>query len=311
MSEAKVDYSRVARMSAGKALVRRTLLLPWVNRAAVAVLGGLPDSAWRSRIPVARSATLQLDGAETLVLLRADRCQVAKEVFWGAGRLRGAADRLALDAVLRLCGGADLFLDIGAYTGLFALSVARRVPGAVVHAYEIVPENFMLLWDNVIANDLVGRVEPRLVGLGESRASLRVAASLGSGALASSVALDSESRGGVNVPVRTLDDLYADFTGGAVFKIDVEGFELEVLRGGRSFLSRVKPHMLCEVLTRTKNVAQTQALLGSCGYRFYHVADRGLIPAESIVAVQRERDWLFTTHDAQALAALGLPVVKP
>jgi len=302
------DYVKAARPPAAKALLRRLLLQPQVNRLAVAVLKAMPGFAWRSRVPVVGAAQLRVQDAEPVVLLRGDRCQVAREVFWAGGELATAAERLALDLAVRLATQAELFIDIGAYTGLFALAVARRNPQLVAHAYEIVGENFLVMWENVICNDLVGRVEPCLVALGAERGDLHVPASVGDGALASSVALDSAGTSGTRIPVDTLDGRYESFAGRAVIKIDVEGFEWDVLRGGRRFLERNRPDMVCEVLRRARHVAEMEAFLRPMGYRIYHISDAGLREAAQVVAVKLERDWLFSTRTPQELRELGFPI---
>lgn len=104
-------------------LTRRTLLRrtawrfvsnKWINRALVPVLQKLPPSQTINRIPaVGRTALLTLPNGSAISLLEPDRCQIAREVFWGRGRLQGAADRLALQCAIALSADADLFLDIG------------------------------------------------------------------------------------------------------------------------------------------------------------------------------------------------------
>jgi len=306
-----IDYASTARPFALKSLVRRGLLLRPVNRVAVGMLRLLPDYAWKRRVPAVSTAHLDLGGGQGVRLLRADRCQVAKEVFWAGGALQDSNDRLALDLAIGLSANARLFLDIGAYTGLFALAVAKRNPQLRAHAYEIVADNFVSMWENVIANDLVGRVEPRLVGLGATEGQVRVPASLGGGALASSIALDSDSADGVTIPVMPLDSLYATLEGHVVFKIDVEGFEWDVLQGGRGLIARTRPDIVCEILRRAPCIPQIEAFLDELGYRRYHITHAGLRSAERIVPVKEERDWLFTPRSRQELSALAFPMILP
>ncbi|MBL0425785.1 FkbM family methyltransferase [Ramlibacter alkalitolerans] len=302
------DYRRVATPALWKAMARRLLLTPAINRPVVMALAPLQAAEWKRRIPVVGAATLRLGNDRSVVLQKAERCQVAKEVYWGQGHLHGAADRLALQLAITLSADADTFLDIGAYTGLFALAVARENPRIQCDAYEIVPDNYVLMWENTIRNNLVARVHPRLVGLGAAKGTLKVPGSFGSGALASSVALDSVAADGVDIPIAALDELYAGYASKMVMKIDVEGFEWEVLRGGRQLIARVKPDMVCEVLRRAPNVPEMEAFLRQVGYNIFHISDAGLRPADRIVPVKLERDWLFTTRSASELQARGFPL---
>lgn len=309
LAPAGTDYRQKARNPLWKVIARSVLLVPFVNRVVVTVLGALPEQQWYPRLPVVGSATLLLDDGGSVVLQRAERCQVAKEVHWGKGHLQGAADRLALDLALLLSQDADLFLDVGAYTGMFALAVARRNPRVVCHAYEIVPENYLLLWENTVGNNLVTRVEPRLVGLAAARGTLKVPSSVSGGALASSVALDSVAADGVDIPIAPLDEIYRDFGGRMVMKIDVEGFEWEVFKGAIELVRRVKPDIVCEVLRRAPSVPEMHRFLCENGYGVFHITSEGLRPATRIVPVVHERDWLFTTRSTEELRSLGFTVL--
>jgi len=312
MTTSGTNYREKARPALWKSFARSVLLVPAINRVVVASLAAVPAAPWRSRIPVVGSAVLRLDNGAAIVMKRAERCQVAKEIHWGQGRLERACDRLALDLALRLSADADLFLDIGAYTGLFALAVARRNPRVRCDAYEIVPENYLLMVENTIQNNLVGRVHPKLLGLAAAAGTLRVPATIGAGALASSVALDSVAAEGdsTDVPIASLDELYSDFSGRMVIKIDVEGFEWEIFRGARALVDRVRPDMVCEVLRRAPNVPETQAFLEDRGYAIYHITDQGLRLSSRIVPVKRERDWFFTVRAPAELRALGFTVLS-
>ena len=309
MATAGIDYKQRAKSALVKRTVRALVALPGINPVVVAMLQALPEKPWMSRIPVLGSGSLKLQDDESVEMLRADHCDVAKELYWGQGALHSPCDRLALNLAIGLSSDADVFLDIGAYTGLFALAVARKNPNIRCDAYEIVPENFQLMWQNTIANNLVLRVMPKLLGLGAATGSLNVPASLGSGTLASSVALDSVAPDGVAIPVAALDDVYKEFTGKMVIKIDVEGFEWAVFSGGLKLLRSVKPDMVCEVLRRAPNVPEMQAFLEATGYRHFHITNKGLLPSKKIVPVKNERDWLFTTRTAAELSALGYPVL--
>jgi FkbM family methyltransferase len=242
-------------------------------------------------------------------MLRADRCDIARELFWGNGHLHSPCDRLSLDLAAGLSADSDLFLDIGAYTGLFALAVARQNGHIRCGAFEIVPENFQLMWQNTIANNLVTRVMPKLLGIGACNGSVKVPSSLGCGTLASSVALDSEAPDGVTIPVAVLDDLYAEFNGKMVIKIDVEGFEWQVFHGGQELLRRVRPDIVSEILRKAPKVPEMQDFLHSVGYRIFHITSSGLVLSKNILPVKNERDWLFTIRTSEELKALGYSVL--
>jgi FkbM family methyltransferase len=281
-----------------------------VNTLLVKILGRFSGIRWRSRIPVIGGVARLSTGSTGVVeFVNTDRCGIARELFWNDGELELPCDRLALEIAMSFSAEVDLFLDIGTYTGLFALAVARRNPSIISHAYEIVPENFLYLWENVFQNDLVTRVEPRLIGLGEKQGLIRVPMSFGPGVLASSVALDSDPDKGILIPVNTLDGLYGDCKSRVMMKIDVEGFEWAVFRGGQDLLSRQRPDIICEVLRGAPNIPEMQEMLGTLGYNFFHIKHNGLSKQDTIRPARLERDWLFTIRSENGLRSLGFPII--
>ena len=58
-------------------------------------------------------------GGADFILVEPFRCEIAKEFYWGKGRRTEPEDAFALDLMVALSADADVFLDIGAYTGVF------------------------------------------------------------------------------------------------------------------------------------------------------------------------------------------------
>lgn len=296
-------------MSFGQSLktaARAALVQPWVNSAFLPVAKALPGQ-WQKRLPVAKPlATLDLGEDGRIVLAEPDRCHVAQETYWGGGQLDNAQDRNALSAAIAFSRGAATFLDIGSYTGLFALAVARANPQLQSYAYEIVGENYLLLWKNVLHNDLGDRVHPCLVAVGGEDSEIRIPYAQSSGQLASSVDIGWSTDHGVRVPMKRLDDLHLDSPGPVAVKIDVEGFEMEIFDGAGEFLRKHRPDMVCEVLRRAQRVPEMMELLGSLGYRWFHIREEGFAIRDTIVADKHRRDWVLTCKSDDQLAALGL-----
>lgn len=123
----------------------------------------------------------------------------------------------------------DVVLDVGANVGAYALVMGRWVrPGGRVYAFEPAPDAFEGLRRHVALNGLEDTVHPvRAAAAGAAgRAGLRVEGISGANrlSLAGEAALDVETV--------TIDGFCArEGVSPAVIKIDVEGAELEVLRG--------------------------------------------------------------------------------
>jgi FkbM family methyltransferase len=130
----------------------------------------------------------------------------------------------------------DLFVDIGANIGSYTI-LASGVAGARTICAEPVPKTFEHLCDNIRLNNLEGRVSAKNVAVGSSAGTLHFTSGLDT---VNHVArAEDKNCETVPVPVVPLDDLL----GGEVpvlMKVDVEGFETEVVRGGQATLHSPK-----------------------------------------------------------------------
>lgn len=140
-------------------------------------------------------------------------------------------------------GEGTTALDVGANIGLFTipLALSARERGARVIAFEPVPANLERLRAGLAANGLDEVVTVMPFALGAARGRLRLAPE--AGALGGNAGRSTE---GIDVELRTLDEL--DGLGACTFvKIDVEGGELDVLRGGERFFRHARPRIVLEL----------------------------------------------------------------
>ena len=249
--------------------------------------------------------------AAEFVLLRPDRCEIAKELYWGAGRRPSAADAFALDLMATRAAGGDVFLDIGAYTGIFSLALAAAHPRLHVHGFEMVPAVADAFAANIARNGLAERITLRRTGVGDPDAVLRVPSGDGGSALPSFYSVDMEFSGGTEVSCRSLDGLARQFAPDArlLLKVDVEGAENTVFSFGQQLLARHRPEILCEVLLGRAQPRELEALLAPHGYRFYLVRAGMLEHRQRIVPDAGYRDWFFSPAAPQELAADGVSVL--
>jgi FkbM family methyltransferase len=174
-------------------------------------------------------------------------------------------------------------VDIGANEGTYSLFMAKLVgfSGRVL-AFEPSTREFARLSENVKLNGFTHlKVFP--IGLSDANcfASLRIAEAEHAGLNTLGVFLHVTEELGVEpISLRQLDSVCAeeglerlDF-----LKIDVEGAELKVLRGGRETIKRFTPVIQIEMFEgalRAQNTTglEVLGLLQDLGYRFYEFCD--------------------------------------
>jgi FkbM family methyltransferase len=214
----------------------------------------------------------------------------AREIATGEGTIRrGPATGLRIDATGRMAGyvlgtadydeqtwfaehvaSGSTFYDIGANVGFFTL-VAAKIVGAegVVVAFEPLPANVRQLEKNVALNALNNvTVIPTAVGSIEGLAGLV----LGDDARDNSRLSDGQTGGEdeIEVPVTTVDAAVRehDLRMPDVIKIDVEGAEIDVLRGALETIRRSRPLIVVEVHGIGSEFADfADQELSSLGYR--------------------------------------------
>lgn len=152
----------------------------------------------------------------------------------------GTYEEGTLFVMERSLNRGDTFLDIGANVGLMSIFASSVVgPKGVVHSFEPDPDLIALLQDNLRLND-VKNVETHNLALGSTPVTTSLYRHLdinrGAGSL---LRIEDRCTGEVEVHVQTLDEFVANniLTDVRMIKIDVEGWELEVLKGGETLLS--------------------------------------------------------------------------
>ncbi len=127
----------------------------------------------------------------------------------------------------------DVFGDIGANIGAYTI-LASGVVKANTIAAEPIPATFNLLQQNIKINNLEEMVELHNKGVGASEGMLRFTTDLDS--VNHVISAGSTLENTIEVPVKPLNDLFRS-TPPSLLKIDVEGYEWNVLTGGSSVLA--------------------------------------------------------------------------
>ncbi|MGI8836178.1 MAG: FkbM family methyltransferase [Pyrinomonadaceae bacterium] len=185
--------------------------------------------------------------------------------------------------------------DIGADQGIYTLFFARKVgaTGRVI-TFEPNPVSYSHVVTNVELNQF-SNVEVRNVAIGDTPGKLTFAfpgKDPGRGTadeLIREQILKEPGSRAVEVAVEALDGLIAtDGLPPPTFaKIDVEGFELQVLRGMSDTLRNRRPKLFIEIhgadmKAKTANIRQVGAFLLDLGYKIQHVESRQVITIDNV-----------------------------
>lgn len=174
--------------------------------------------------------------------------------------LYGPFEQAELNYFCGLMTVAGIAMDIGANIGLFSIALGLSAgPKGRVIAIEPLPDNVRRLTENAEMNGLCNvQVHQCAVGERTGRAMLKLA---DDPAYASTVDV-AEHRGTgetISVEQKTLDQIWREEGEPKVdvVKLDVEGGELGVLRGGESLFKSCKPVLLVEANTTERRVKLT------------------------------------------------------
>lgn len=177
---------------------------------------------------------------------------IALQYLWTGGQL---TEPLSLNVWKRLAKQSRATLDVGAYTGFYALTAAS-VSSSVVYAYEPVSFIFSRLAQNVMLNgfsnvNFVNKAVSDNVGTVEI--GLRFGPKLFSSG--SSIVNEMMRNAAYCQPIDTLTlDVAHQHEPIDLIKVDVEGAEEAVLKGALGLLAATKPVLLFETRINTYDI---------------------------------------------------------
>lgn len=214
----------------------------------------LPIPGWFPLVVEPVHARLGLGSSQTVVLgdwrLELDITDyVQRRIFYNTHEIPEAR------WIARFLRRGARVLDIGANIGYFTLIAARNAGSAGrVVAVEPVPENTAALSRNVHASGAEAVVELHEMAAGSTDGMLSIGLPFVQSGEQTPTSGDFTAYGtigSVEVPVRRLDEVFADSPPFDLVKVDVEGMEPEVLRGMNGLFEGAPPEaVLLEINPR-------------------------------------------------------------
>ena len=174
------------------------------------------------------------------------------DIYMGAALATyGECNELELEALLALARYAGIVVEVGANMGIHTVPLARflQPQGRKLVAFEPQPVVFQQLCANLALNGLMNVTAwPFACGQKQGVVTFPRPDYLKTGnfgGIAVSSATPAACAARVEAPCVRLDDMLEEERVGLI-KIDVEGFELRVLKGGRALLDRSRPLLYLE-----------------------------------------------------------------
>ncbi len=157
----------------------------------------------------------------------------------------------------RLDGRGGVAIDAGAFMGTHAIYFAKFCAVDRVYAYEANPDTFGVLVRNIDANGAIDTIIPVNKALGDTLGWCE-SVTLDSDNTGSNVVTANDKADTGSIALTTLDAEYDQYGTSNVrlIKIDVEGMEIDVLRGAAKLIAECRPLLCVEIHTveRMRNV---------------------------------------------------------
>lgn len=222
--------------------------------------------------------------------------ELENEIFWKG--LAGGWESECITWWIKLCANADVILDVGASTGIYALIAKTIKPEAKVFAFEPIPTVYEKLRQNIALNNF--EIKSYAAALsdydGTGTIALSDAEMLYSVTINQPMHIDGNHYKSVDVKTIKLSTFIEQEKLPKVdlMKIDVETHEGEVLKGMGDYLAKYKPILLIEILNEEVG-AKVEKLTLPIGYRFYHIeADSSLVEVSKLVGHSRYYNYLLS-----------------
>jgi FkbM family methyltransferase len=253
---------------------------------------GKPDSDdWRY---ASKDDAAQFEGREVVASMAGEGAPILffcdpRSVIEAEILKTGAFQARILELGRSVVRAPGLVIDVGSNVGAYAVPWAGRCPEVIVHCFEPLPACLVRLRRNIELNGLGAKVRLHALALSDTTGEAILHAiraddgNQGLSTLRPDI-LGSAVSTPLPVPVRRLDDVLAGETAPVrLIKVDVQGQELEVLRGARAVIERDRPPIILEhedvLFASAQAASERKAELGEflarLGYKALYVSRWG------------------------------------
>ena len=204
--------------------------------------------------------------------------QIENEIFWRG--LLGGWEKVSIGLWLKLCKNSNVIIDIGANTGVYALTAKTINPKAKVFAFEPVKRVFLKLQKNIQINNYNIIAIEKAVSNADGFAKIFDTISEHTTSVTVNQNLSPVGTKVIEtkIEITTLNSFvkYYDINSIDLIKIDVETHEPEVLEGFSDYLRKFKPTILIEILSDEIG-ERVNKIIDGMEYLYFNIDERGSI----------------------------------
>jgi FkbM family methyltransferase len=217
----------------------------------------------------------------------------------------GHYESLLEQIIFKLSSLSKKFLDIGANMGFYSLGASLINESLEVVAFEPNPRIRQSLLDNIELNHVKNKVKILEFALsdfkGDATFSVPVLTGSGGGSLRNLHPEEGAPKEFL-VKVEKLDNLQSKISGADLFKIDVEGAEYQLIKGGLETIKKDHPTIVIELLRKWMKPFQSTPqevvdLLAQYGYTCFAVGSTNMRQTSSINEMTIETNFVFCHKD--------------
>lgn len=272
-------------------LIYRIIYFPLVNQILL-LINRLVSPLTKFQLPPSGTIRVNLSNGTKFKLLTNQTSYVAKLLYWN-----GPSKFEYTPIFERLSQKVDSFIDIGANTGYYSILAASVNPNITIHSFEPAKGPAHYLRKNIAINNFRTKITAHDIALSDKESEVEFYEvqnakyrylSHNLGGVGSLKKESNLNRTSTIVKVLSLDH-FVDRKGIQkidLIKVDTEGTENLVLKGGPQTIQRFKPIIICETLFH-RIEKELESIMRSHGYEFFNHHNQKLYRVKTLI---REKD---------------------
>lgn len=218
--------------------------------------------------------------------------QIENDIFWRG--LKGAREGTSLSLWVKLCKRANVILDIGSNTGVYALTAKAANPKAVVYGFDPIDRVFDKFIDNCKLNNFDIKAYKFALSDYDGQAVIYDVTTEHTYGVTVNMNRQKPETPVIKREIETkkLSTFIEEEKIQKIdlMKVDVETHEPEVLLGMGGYLDMMKPSMIMEILT--DEVGQkVQEILDGKGYLYFNIDEAR--PPEQVTDISKSGSFNY------------------